>query len=197
MCSRSWLPFIALHLGVDVILVLRLTDVNLGLHHLGVHEGLHRLVRCGRQRCLLNWLFWDWLPHDWGAEARFCQGVVLVRVRGLFFTNDGCFLEVAISVTLKTKTSESSVLYKFHFRLICCRFWCLSLLLSFHNLSSNRQPGRLLIQHILFDNQVFPDIVGIWWWHSFLHSQYVIKVMSWLDLFVNSEHDGLVDIMMP
>jgi hypothetical protein len=197
MCSGSWLPFIALHLSVNVILVLWFTDVNLGLHHLGVHEGLHRLVRCGRQWGLLNWLFRDWLPNDWGAKARFCQGVILVWVRGLFFANDSCFLEVAISITLKTKTSQSSVLYKFQFRLICCRFWCFFLLLFFHNLSSNCQPGRLLVQHVLFDNQVFSHIVGIWWWHSFLYSQYVIEVMSWLDLLVNSKHDGLIDIMMP
>ena len=110
MCSGSWLPLIAPYLLVDEILILSLADIYLRLHHLGVHESLHWLVRCGRQRSPFNWLFRGWLPHDWGAETRLSQFVVLVGVRCLFLTNHSCFLEVAISVALKTKASESSVL---------------------------------------------------------------------------------------
>ena len=133
----TWFPLVALDLTVYVVFILPFIDVNFRFYHLGVFERFNWLVRCGREACLLNWLFWYRLPNDWRAQSWLHQIVILIQVRSLFFPDYSCLFEISVSVTLETKASESSVLNELHLRFVCCWLRGLFLFLHLFNFASD------------------------------------------------------------
>jgi len=145
---------------------------------------------------LLPWFLRHWVVDFWILQLLIGKHIVFVVVRSLFFTDNKRLFDVTISLGLESEATEKSCIGLFVINFISSWLWEFQLLFALLNLHRQSDPWRFLMQHVLFESKVFSNLVlGIW--DVFFRSKEVIKIVPWLDFFVNSKDDRLVNIMMP
>ena len=194
--SSSWHPLILLGYRFNKVLIFIFGDVNVWLPSLSAFVWFHRLVRSWRKVLLLLWFLWNWVVDFGVLQLLIGKNIVFVVVRSLFFTDNKWLFDVSISLRFESKAAKKSTLCLFVIRLICRWLWEFQFLFAFLDLHGQSDPWRFLMQHVLFEGKVFCDLV-LSIWDVFFRSKEVIKIVPWLDFFVNTKHNRLVNIMMP